>query len=105
MLIACIVTGVSCMTTPIPRFVPMEMVELPLPAFGHRPVIAMMRIEAVVYMAIEPFMAVEPGPCSKEYSTRKPVRSVVAVGSTLIGFIVKVTVRALRCHANADTNL
>jgi len=105
MLIAGIVAGVPCVASPIPRLVAVEVIELPLTAFGHRPVIAMMRVIAVVHMAIEPFVAAIPWPCSKEDPAGKPVRSVIAVGGTLIGFIVEVPVWAFRCHANADTNL
>jgi len=105
MLITCFVAGVPRMPSTIPRLVPVEVVELPVPALRHRPVIAMMRIEAVVYMPVKSTTAVEPWPCSNKYSAIKPVRPIIAVGSTLIGFIVEVPVRAFRRHANTDADL
>ena len=105
MLITRIVAGIPRVAPPIPRLIPMKMVELPLPTSGYGPVIAIVRIVAVVHMAVETFMPAVPGPCSNKQSTSKPVRSVVAVRSTLIGFIVEVPIGALGCHANADTNL
>ena len=105
MLITCFVAGVPRMPSTIPRLVPVEVVELPLPALGYRPVIAIVRVEAIVHMAVKSVMAVEPGPRSNKYSAVKPVLPVIAVGSTLIGLIVKVPIGAFRRHTNTDANL
>jgi hypothetical protein len=64
-----------------------------------------MGIEAVVHMAIEAGMAVKPGTGPDEHAAKKPIRPVVAIGSTVVGSVVKVPVGAHRRYSNADCNL
>lgn len=79
-----IVTGIACMALSIPRFVAMEVIESPFPALGKRPRISMMRIVTVVYMAVEAMRTMEPRTSSDENSAHEPIRSVVAIGRTVI---------------------
>src|ERR1035437_1384743 len=68
-------------------------------------VIAVFRMEAVVYMTLETFMAVKPRTGANEDSTRKPLRAVIAVGSTIIGSGVIVPIGTLGRDSNLDSNL
>ena len=70
----------------------------------HRAVIAMARIEAVIYVAVKLGGAVKPGTNANENPTRKPFRAVVAVGSTRVRSVVIVAVRAVRGGTDADAD-
>jgi hypothetical protein len=64
----------------IVRSVCTETVERLLPAFWLRSMIAVVRIEALVDMAIKPTRPVEPGAGPDEYPSSEPVRTIVAIG-------------------------
>src|ERR1700691_1470654 len=83
MLIARIVTGGAYVTSSIPRLIAMEMVEGLFPVTGQRPVITVMRVVAVIDVAVEPMRTVEPGSSSQKHSADKPVRPVIAVWSAV----------------------
>lgn len=104
-LAACVVTGVAYVALTIPRFVRMEVAERRLAASRHRPMIAIARIEAVIYVAVKTMRAVKPRTGSEEYAANKPVRPVVAIRSAVIRSIVEVTIRAGRLNADADRYL
>jgi hypothetical protein len=52
--------GVADVALPIARFVAVEVVERRFTARWQRPVVAVMRVEAVVYMPVKAVVAVEP---------------------------------------------
>jgi hypothetical protein len=94
-------------TSPIPRFVPLEVIEAPSPAVRQRSNVAMVRIKAVVDVAIEAVRAVKPGAGSEEEAANKPIGPIITVRSTVIGGIVEVPIRAHRSWPDvyADGNL
>jgi hypothetical protein len=105
MFTTAIVRSVAHVALVIMRLVRVEVVELLCPARGQRSVIPMMRIIAIVDMAIKPVGTVEPGTSSNEHPTRKPIRTIVPIGCAIIRSVVKVPVGAYRCHSNVDGNL
>ena len=109
MLIARLVAGGAYVTPSIPRLVAMEVVEGCLPATRQRPVIAVMRIVAVINMPVETPRTVEPGSSSEKHSADKPVRAVIAIGSAVVGSVVVVSVGAYGgrpyVYAHADLSV
>jgi hypothetical protein len=99
--------GVAYVASPIPRLISLEVVEALRPALGQRSNVTVMRIKAVVNMAVKAVTAVKPGAGSNKYPTNKPVGPIVPVRSTVIRSIVEVPVRAHGCHSDiyADGNL
>jgi hypothetical protein len=97
-----IVACIADMSASVPRLVTLEVIKRPCPTLRHRSVVAVVRIVAVVHMAIEAARSVEPWTGSNEDSPRKPVRPIVAVGRAVIGSVVKVAVWAHRGCPNVD---
>ena len=85
--------SLAYVASPIPRLVSLEVVEALRPALRHRSSVTVMRIKAVVYVAIKTVMAVKPWASSKKHPASKPIGAIVAVGSTVIWRIVEVSVR------------
>jgi hypothetical protein len=98
---------VAYVASPIPRLVSVEVVEALGSAVRQRSSVTVMRIKTVVDMAIKAVMAVKPGAGSKKHPANKPIGSIVAVRSTVIGRIVEVSVRThgSRPDVYADGNL
>ena len=67
MFVAAIVGSVTYVALVIMRLIRLEMVELLCPARGHRSMVAVARIKAIVDMAIKAVGTVEPGSGSDEY--------------------------------------
>ena len=101
-LAAAFVGWISRMAMLIMRGICLEAVERLLPACWKRSVVAMARIVALVDVAIEPVRPVKPGAGADEYSARKPIRTIVAVGCAVVRSIGKVTIRAHRSHPDVD---
>ena len=101
------VTGVAYVPSPISRLVCVEVVEALRPAFRQRSNVTVMRIKAVVDMAVKAARAVKPGASSKKHPLNKPIGPIIAVRSTIIWGIVEVPVRAhgSRSDVDADGNL
>ena len=99
--------SVAYMALPIPRLVPLEVVEALRPALRQRSNVTVMRIKAVVDMAVKAVRAVKPGAGSKKHSAYKPIGPIIAVWSTVIWGIVEVPVWAhgSRSDVYADRNL
>src|ERR1700722_15990580 len=101
------VGSVAYVASPIPRLVCLEVVKALRSALRHRSSVTVVRIKAVVDMAIKAVMAVEPGASPKKHPANKPIGSIVAVRSTVIWRIVEVSVRThgSRPDVYADGNL
>jgi hypothetical protein len=97
--------SVAYVASPISRLVSLEVVEALRPALRHRSSVTVMRIKPVVDMSVKAVRAVKPRACSKKHPANKPVRSVVAVRSTVIGLIVEVSVRTHGSHPEVYANL
>ena len=100
-----IMTSIAYMALPVPRFVPVEVVELLLAATWQRAMVAVTGIVAVVDVAVKTTVAVEPGAGSEKDTTVKPVGPVVAIGCAVIGRVVEVAIGADGLHTNADRDL
>jgi hypothetical protein len=105
MFSACVMAGWAYVTSPISRLVAVEVVESLLAAPRQRTGITVVRVKAVVHVAVEAVPAVEPWACAKKDSADKPVRPIVAVGCAVIRSIVEVAIGAPGFDANADCDL
>jgi len=102
-----VMTSLAHIASPIPRLVSLEVIEALRPALRQRSSVTVMRIIAVVDMAVKAVRAVKPGAGSKKHPANKPIGSVIAVRSTVVWGIVEVPVRAhgSRSDVYADGNL
>ena len=95
----------------IPRFIALELLGGSalrggfLASFWQRAVIAVLRIERVVYFALEVAGAMKPRSNADEYAAIEPFRAVVAVGNAVIGGVIVVAVGAIRGDADFDRDL
>jgi hypothetical protein len=99
--------SIAYVASPIPRLVSLEVVEALRSAPGHRSSVTVMRIKAVVDMAVKAVRAVKPGASSKKQPADKPIRPIVAVWSTVVWGIVEIPLRTYgrRSDVYADGNL
>jgi hypothetical protein len=88
----------------ISRLVSMEMIERLFPALRERSTISVVRVKAVVDVTVEAMRTVKPRTGPNEDPANKPVRSVVAVGRTVIGCIVEVPIGTHRRHSDVDAD-
>ena len=100
-----VMARVSYMTSPISRFVRMEVTERLFPALWHRSPVTMVGIVAIIDVAVEAMRAVEPRAGSEEDPADEPIRPIVAIRGTGIWGVIKVPVRANRRGSNVDGNL
>jgi hypothetical protein len=102
---AAIMPGVTDVALSVPRLIGVEVGESLFPTLRHRSMVSVMRIEAVVDVAIEPVGSMKPWSSPDEQSATEPIRSIVAVGSAVIRRIVEVAVRAHGRYSDANGNL
>jgi hypothetical protein len=95
----------ACVALPIPRLVRLEVGEWRRPALRHRSYITVVRIIAIINMAVESARAMKPRPSADEYPANEPIRPIVAIGSTGVRRIVKVPVRTHWRYANIHRDL
>jgi hypothetical protein len=93
------------MALTVAGFIWLEMGEGLRPAFRHRTVIAVVRIVAIVDVAMEAVWAVKPRAGPDKNSADEPVGPIVAVGGALIGCVVEITVGAYRGNPDTDGDL
>jgi len=89
----------------IVRCVGTKAIEGLLPTFRHRSMVAVVRIKALVNVAVKSMMPVEPGAGPYEDATSEPVWTIVAIGCTVIRSVREVAVGAHRSHSNVDRHL
>src|SRR5579863_2465005 len=99
--------GIAYVASPVPRLVSLEVVEALSPALRQRPNVTVMRVIAVVDMAVEAVMSVKPGASSNKQPANKPIGPIVAVRSAVIRGIIEVPIRTHGSHSDvyADLNL
>jgi hypothetical protein len=102
---ASIMAGIAGVAMLINRRVSVEMVEGLRAPYRKRSVVAVVRIVAVVDMAIKSVRAVEPGARPDEHPTSKPIRPIVTIGCTVIGRIVEIAIGTNRWYPNVDGHL
>jgi hypothetical protein len=86
-------------------FVRVKVIERALSTFRDWSYITVMRIVAVIDVAVKVMATMEPGTGSDENTVNEPIRSIIAIGSTAIRLVVKVSVWAHRSRANVNRNL
>jgi hypothetical protein len=69
------------------------------------PFIAMGRMEVIVNVTMEVLVAVKPWTGTDEDTPVKPLWTVIADGSTVVGSNIKVTIGAIRGLPNVDSDL
>ena len=89
----------------ITHFVSVKVVEGPVTTIRKWTAIAVMRIEAIVHVAVEAMRAVEPRAGSDEDTSAEPLRPVVAVRGAVVWGVVEVTIWAHRGRTDIDRNL
>jgi hypothetical protein len=67
--------------------------------------IAVMWIEAVIHVAVEPVGSVEPGASPDEHAAGEPLGPVVPVWSAVVWGVVIITIRATRLCSDIDRDL
>jgi hypothetical protein len=100
-----IMARIAYVTLPIASLVCVEVVERLLSAARKRSTITVMRIIAVVDVAVKTVRTMKPGTSPNKQSSSKPIGPIVTVGSTVIGSIVEVPIGAHGRHSNVDGNL
>jgi hypothetical protein len=100
-----VVVLVAHIAPSVAGLVAVEVVERPFAACRQGSVISIVWVKAVVDVAVEAMMAVEPWSSSKKHSADKPVGPIVAVRSAVERSIVEVSVGADGLHSNADGDL
>jgi hypothetical protein len=99
------------MTTPVTHFIPFEMRLIDAPrrlrflaaAWKGTPV-AVIRVVAIVDVAVESGAPVKPWAGADENAAGKPFWAVVAGRSTIIGRDVVVAIRTLGCNSDVDAD-
>jgi hypothetical protein len=87
-------------------FIPLEMIECLRTTSGQRTLVSMMRIEAVVHVAMETRRSVEPRSHTDKYAVSKPIRPIVPIRSTAIRRVIEISIwtdgRRPDIHAYGD---
>jgi hypothetical protein len=104
------VFAANCVTASITHFVPFEVGNLieTLSRLGFVAtvwlwaLIAVLRMETVIYVALEVVSAMKPRASANEDATRKPFRSVVAVGGAVVWSDIIITVGTFRRDSDVD---
>jgi len=102
-----IVPGIAYVALPIPGLVAVEMIEPLLAALRQGSAVSVVGIKAVVNVAVEAAVSVEPRAGSDEYTAQKPVGPIVAVGCAVVGSVIEVAVGTYgrRSDVDADCDL
>jgi hypothetical protein len=85
-------------TTAIPRFIGLEVRKRLGSTRRQRSSVPVVRVIAIVYVAVEAVRSMEPRPGADKHAIQKPVRSVVAIRRTIVRRVIEIAVRANRCR-------
>jgi hypothetical protein len=99
---AAVMAGVPDVASAIACFIGVETVECVLATLWQGSAVAMMRIIAIVYVAIETVMSMEPGAGTDKDAIREPIRPIVAIRGAIIRRVVEIAVRTIGLGANVD---
>jgi hypothetical protein len=90
-------------------FISLEMIKCLRTTSGQRALVSMMRIEAVIHVAMETRRAVKPRSGSDKYAVNKKIRSVVSIRSTAIWRVIEIPIwtdgRNPDIHAYSDLGM
>ena len=104
-LAAAVMAGSAGVALPVARLVGLEVGKRLVPAVRHGSSVAVVRVIAIVDMAIETVAAVEPRSSTDEHAAGKPIRPIIPIRRAIIRRIVEITIRAFRRNSNPDDNL
>jgi hypothetical protein len=99
-----VMAWVAHVAAAVSGFVALEVVERFRTPLWNGSAIPAARVIAVIDVAEKAAWAAEPRACADEDAAVKPVGTVVAVGSAVVGSVVKVAVRAYRRFSNVDAD-
>jgi hypothetical protein len=102
---AAFMSGYSNVPATISRFIGVKMGKRVFPSTGKGAHITVVRIEAIVDMPVEAARPMKPWSRSNEDTAGEPVGSVIPVGGTIIGRIVKVTIGTVRSQPDTRDDL
>jgi hypothetical protein len=102
---AAVMSRGSNVTPAIPCLIGVKVRKRVLAAIGKGTVITVMGIKAIVYVPVEAGGSAKPRARANKSAADKPVRSVIAVGSAVIGGIVEVSIRADRRQVDTGRDL
>jgi hypothetical protein len=98
--------GVADVAVAVAGLIAVEVLEGLCATLRERAVVAVVRVEAVIYVTIKAVRTMEPGASSDKDAASEPVRTVITVGRAVVGSIVEVPVRAAggwaEIHADGD---
>ena len=102
-----VMARVAYVASPIPRLIAVEVIEAHRAALRQRSSVPVVRIKAIINVAVETMRAMKPGTSPEKNSANKPIGTIVAVRSTVIWSIVEISVRAHGSGSDvyADCNL
>jgi hypothetical protein len=103
--VAAVVTRIADVTASIASLIGVEVGERVVSARWKRSGITVVGIPAVVDVAVKAAGTMEPWSRADEEATHEPIWSVIAIGSAVIGCVVKVAVRTNGGSSNAYCNL
>jgi len=95
----------SCVTPSIPHLVSVKVIEGLVSTFRMWASITVMRIEAVINVAVKVMRTVKPGAGSGEHAAREPLGSIVAVRGAVVRGKVVITIRANWFWSDIDGDL
>src|ERR1700691_231047 len=101
----------TCMAASIACFIAFELRGLSAPRcrflahLGRCAVVTVMRIEGVIYIALEVIRTMKPRASADEDAASEPFRAIVTVGNAAIGSVIIVAVGTIRGYADFDADL
>ena len=95
---------VANVTLEVMRLVALEVVERRRSAFRERTVVPMPWVVTVINVAIKTTRPMEPRAGPNKDAAIEPVRTVVTIGSAIVGSVIKVPIGARRRNANAHAH-
>jgi hypothetical protein len=114
-VVAAVILVIPVVTTVIfvaaARGVPVELMAMAVPmelavltAMRKFAMVPVVRIIAVIYISVPAVGAMEPWACSEEDAIRKPVWTVIAIGSAIVGGVIEVSIGTDggRSHVHAE---
>ena len=102
---ASFMSGTADVTLEVTRLIGMEVVEWLFAALWERACVAVVRVVAVIDVAVETGASVIPVTRSNEGTSDEPVRPIEAVGRAVVGGIIEVSVGTDRFRAELDGDL
>ena len=74
-------------------------------ARGHWPLVTLSVVELMIHVPVEMLRSVEPGPRANKHPSRKPLRPIVAIGSTRVRRSFVISVGTNRCRPDRYRNM